>query len=441
MDHRTRDLSESGLPQLLRSSGGRIRDHELRSDKRPQAVPNPIRVILLTSPGRGAVASVRVEGDGAAEIVGQQFRSIRQRPLVEIPIGQAAFGHWSSTDGEEVVLCRRACREHDLADSEAIEIHCHGGRVAVRAVMDSLIGLGCLEQSWSDWVMRQSKDAIVAEAQIALAQAGTLKTASILLDQFSGAFTREIRSIQRVLRSGAPDAAIQRLKPLLSRSALGLHLVQPWHVVLAGRPNVGKSSLINALVGYERAIVYDQPGTTRDAVTADAALDGWPVQLTDTAGLRRGGDALESAGIARARQQLGAADLVVLIFDGSQRWTTEDAKLAQGWPQAVMTYNKCDLPANHLPANRGERPLGFRISAKTGEGIDALVTEMASKLVPAPPPPGAAAPFTARQIDCLNRALAAVSDGQVETALGHLATICEQCDAIDNEVLAEPWRR
>ncbi len=129
---------------------------------------------------------------------------------------------------------------------------------------------------------------------------------------------------------------------MLARAPLGLHLTKPWQIVIAGPPNVGKSSLLNAFVGYQRAIVFDQPGTTRDVVTAATAIDGWPVQVSDTAGLRSSADPLETAGADSAAQQARAADCLLLVFDASQHWTAGNQQLIDAWPQAVVVGNKCD---------------------------------------------------------------------------------------------------
>ena len=109
-----------------------------------------------------------------------------------------------------------------------------------------------------------------------------------LLDQYHGALESEIEAIRTLLRELQPniDAAASRLETLLGRASIGLHLVRPWRVTIAGPPNVGKSSLLNALAGFERAIVFDQPGTTRDVLTVLTAIDGWPIELADTAGWR-----------------------------------------------------------------------------------------------------------------------------------------------------------
>jgi tRNA modification GTPase len=194
--------------------------------------------------------------------------------------------------------------------------------------------------------------------------------------------------------------ALDHLQMLLSRADLGRHLTRPWRVVLTGAPNVGKSSLINALLGYQRAIVFDQPGTTRDVLTATTAIDGWPVELSDTAGLRADGDAIEAEGVTRALAQVAAADLVIEVLDATaaQEWPGHRGQVTEDRSQRdiLVVHNKCDLG---LPPDDG-RPPGICVSAKTGQGMDNLIRAIAECLVPNPPR-SAAMPFTERQISAL----------------------------------------
>ena len=134
--------------------------------------------------------------------------------------------------------------------------------------------------------------------------------------------------------------------------------------MIAGKPNVGKSSLINALVGYDRSIVHPAPGTTRDVVAASTAIDGWPATLCDTAGLHGGGDAIKHNGIALASRRIAEADLVLLVFDASVRWSEEDADLLAGLPDALVVHNKIDAAA----ASDLARPPGLRTAPFAGKG-------------------------------------------------------------------------
>jgi tRNA modification GTPase len=202
-------------------------------------------------------------------------------------------------------------------------------------------------------------------------------------------------------------------------------------VVLAGATNVGKSSLINALAGYERAIVSPQPGTTRDVVTTRTAIAGWPVQLCDTAGLREAADALESAGVALAAGALMDADLVIVVHDASAVEAPEEgdrhillrglrttiAAMVPGQSPVVAAlpaqvrllhvHNKMDL----VDAS-GRRAFasvaGIATSAVTSEGLPELVEAIARALVPLEPAPGAAVPFTVEQVAVLEAAREAV---------------------------------
>jgi tRNA modification GTPase len=191
-----------------------------------------------------------------------------------------------------------------------------------------------------------------------------------------------------------------------------LHLLNPWSVVLAGRPNVGKSSLINALLGYERAIVFDTPGTTRDIVTATTACEGWPISLSDTAGWRDAAGELESQGIAAAKAAARQADLVLLVVDGSQPWTVAEEALCAACPQALLVGNKADLPAQATAIH----PPGIQVSAKTGAGIAELLASIARRLVPQAPPSGVAVPFTEVQAQAIFAARIAVEQDDLATA-------------------------
>lgn len=331
---------------------------------------------LLTPPGRSALATLALTGPCAWQVARQLFQPHSKQPLpLEPAPGKFWLGRMGADLRDEGILAIRQGSSYPL-----IELHVHGGKEVPRYLLELLEHHGVEITSWQRFLYGEQSDSIRAEAAIALTRAPTLRTAQILLDQYHGALHHEIAQ-------GA-------YQPLLARASLGLHLTTPFRVVLAGAPNVGKSSLVNALAGYQRSIVSPSPGTTRDLVTTVIALDGWPVELVDTAGLRIGTESLEQAGIAQARLAIEAADLVLWILD---------ATLPPIWPATTadnlhLIVNKIDQPAAWELSQVGEAP---RVSARTGEGIAALGDRISHWLVPEVPPPGAGVPFTPEQVERL----------------------------------------
>ncbi len=403
----------------------------------------PICVTHLTPPGRGAVATLLVEGPDALDVLQGFLRLKGNRTLANVAAGCPTLGYCSLGSQpdretvEEVVIRRRA--------ADSIELHCHGGYATVSAIQEELAARGCRSTDWCERLARSGQDPIATAAHIALAEARTWRTASILLDQHGGALRGAIGEIRRDIASGDLSAAAAGLERLLERGPVGRHLVEPWQVVLAGPPNAGKSTLTNALVGYDRAIVHHAPGTTRDVVTEAAAIDGWPVSLSDTAGLRDADHPLETAGIHLAKEQLATADLVLLVFDRSVAWSEDDRRVLDSWPDALVINNKCDLPpasaerppgiatsglidlcmVNALtkgvpPGNRASPSIISDARGNGTTGIEELVSAISARLVPNPPPSGAAVPFTADQLAALQSAAKYLAAGDPRGAISLL---------------------
>ncbi len=367
-------------------------------------------VVQLTPAGRGAVAVVLVTGAGAGELVGRFFKAASGRCLSDLPLNRIFFGCWYSTPddpGEELVICRREA---------SVEVHCHGGATCVAAIIAALQSAGAVCLSWEEWLAKVSPDGICVAAQVDLSRAPTQRTAGILLDQFRGALRHEIDRSVVALHEEQLEHASEILNRLLDTTAVGSHLVTPWKVAIVGRPNAGKSSLANALLGYQRAIVQDMPGTTRDVVTATTAVDGWPIELADTAGIRQASDAVEQAGVAFAKQQAAAADLTIVVWDRSGAWTDEDADLTRTSSKVLLVHHKSDLPAIDLSA-----PAGLEVSSVSGGGLSELMSSIADLLVPLAPVAGEACLFREEYREAVRGASGCIERGDAKGAVRWLS--------------------
>jgi hypothetical protein len=431
--------------------------------------------------------------DGYDPLLPQRARTA---PREALPPGRLAYGHVVDAGGEvldEVILHR--------AGPVTWEVNCHGGPAAVAAVGARLAALG-LEQVDSDTLLAaEGVGSIERAARRRLRSAATPLAARILLDQFvpdvrggqgngkrggseeekrggsphpprdktareeravgtsrlpsgqapprratrfSGALGQAVAGIADALAAGRTDEAAAGIDALLDRwETCGRHLADPPRVVLAGRPNVGKSTLLNRLAGRERAITHPEPGTTRDYVETVAALDGLPVVLVDTAGVRETLERIEREGVTRARHQAAGADLVVYLLDAAAGATAEDetalADLRERGAHSCEARGGCgDPPRPHVQpllavwnkADLADGPLGapgdLAVSAETGEGLDALRQEVLERLGYRAPPPGTAVPFAPEQAEALRVAAQHLDEGRADEAARALASLVPQ---------------
>lgn len=352
---------------------------------------------VLTAAGRGAIAVIRIEGPEAIELADAVFRPRSGGPLGRTPSGRPRLGRAGAGLGDEVVAVRFQ------SDPPAVEFQCHGGTAAVESVLAALREAGASVDAAGS-KPRLPADLFRAQALADLPFAPTLRTAEILLDQLHGALGEAMDRLREQARQPL-DGCAATLDALIRSAAIGTRLLQGWSVVIAGRPNVGKSRLFNALAGFDRSIVADVPGVTRDVVTVRTAVEGWPVELRDTAGLRPTVDAVEGLGVELTRQEIRAADLVLLVFDRSVPFEAEDRELLAASERGIVVANKSDLPAAwslDTVEQTGRQPL--EVSARTASGVDELLRRIAAQLVPEPPEPGAGVPFRVEHLRSLERA-------------------------------------
>ncbi len=384
---------------------------------------------VATPPGRGAVGTIVVHGSRALQTVDMLFRPVGSTALRDMPLNRVVYGHWIADDlpGEDLVVCPKA--------STHVEIHCHGGNCAESLVGDTLVAAGAVAVDALEILNRLTGSRYQAELLLACSQAPTPRAARYLLAQLRNHF--EFWSqLQQHLNGKTWQTATQTIDRVRAWSQFGRHLTEPWSVVFCGPPNVGKSSLINCLLGFQRAIVHHQAGTTRDTVSETTAVDGWPVRLSDTAGVRETSDPLERLGIDGTRKSIAHADLLILVVDANQTDTPLLQSLRNQLRPDLVVANKADL-------GRPAQKVGdLLLSAWTGKGVDQLVATIARRLVPTLPSIDQILPVTASQETLLGSIRQWIAEGDQQQANSATAAVCRSLPAFnDPSIPPGPTRR
>lgn len=334
----------------------------------------------LTPPGTGAVAVVEVHLSEAVDpaTAFAAFSADPQRHLSEVSIGRIVYGRWNQ---EDVIIVRTAINRW--------EIQCHGGAAATQQILADLKSAGVTE-SGSVLCERSTHEELQSVIEQTVIRCRTRQTAALALAQADGRLQRlheQLLSLDEQIRRHASEVA-QRWQ------SAAIHLTTPWVVALAGPPNVGKSSLLNAIAGLQRAIVSSVPGTTRDRVETEMFLNGWPFLLVDTAGIRSAPDSeLEAIGIQRSLEAIKASDVVCLIADATDP-TSVDAALLSGLSKSrvptFILWNKCDLMEPEWSLEPPQIASGsvsehFLVSALTGVGLAEFLQRLLDVVLPEKP--------------------------------------------------------
>lgn len=425
------------------------------------SLPADTIAAISTPPGPGAIGILRLSGPRAIEVAQASFRPLNKMPLSQHRPHELVYGDLLDRDGQPIdrVLCTFSRGPVSYTGEDTAEFQCHGSPMVLSLGLEALFSRGARQARAGEFTRRAflngKLDLAQAEAVGDLLEARSREGARHAAGQLTGALSRRIAGVYSALVDimahfhavlDYPDEDIdpfrmEELSGQLSRQEAALRALAGSYrrgqyirdgvpCAIVGRPNAGKSSLLNALVGFDRAIVTNIPGTTRDTVEERAELGGVTLRLIDTAGLRDSDDPIEQLGVERSRAAMEEAALVLLVVDGTEKPTQEDADLARAIAETgkpfILVRSKRDLSEEHADdlASLSQGTPTVSLSARTGEGLDEL-----GRAVEALFPKGTEdkagelitnarqAEAAGRALDCVVRAGQALTDGVTPDAL------------------------
>ena len=390
----------------------------------------------------GAIGILRLSGSEAVTIAAQVFRALDGKALREHAPRKMIYGSLVDREGRVMdhMVCTYSVAPASYTGEDTVELQCHGSPLVLQMGLETLFALGARQALPGEFTKRAflngRLDLTQAEAVVDLIDAQSREGVYQSAGQLAGALSRRVEGIYSELvdlmahfhavldypdedidpfkeeqMTKSMDGAVAKLEALLATHRRGESLVGGLPCAIVGRPNAGKSSLLNALVGYDRAIVTDIPGTTRDTVEERVRLGGVLLRLVDTAGLRDSADPIERMGVERSRGAMEQAALILFLCDRSVPFTTEEQQLleeAMACAPTVLVWNKSDLPCAAVPGLKLPQDMPVvELSAKTGQGLDTLERAVAA-LAPHDDGSVGALLTNARQADAARRALESV---------------------------------
>ncbi|NLY09115.1 MAG: tRNA uridine-5-carboxymethylaminomethyl(34) synthesis GTPase MnmE [Tissierellia bacterium] len=362
---------------------------------------------ISTALGEGGIAIVRLSGKKALEIANRHFKKPNGKPMGDQDHRVLQYGHFYEGDLLlDEVLCVFMKAPHTYTREDMVEIHCHGGIKVVTRVLSTVLRSGARPAEPGEFTKRAflngRLDLTQAEAVIDVIKSHSEKGVELSLRQLQGRLTEAVMDLREKLLSlfafiqadiDYPEEDIERINEkeirsiaedlivnideLLSSYDKGKLLREGIKTVILGKPNVGKSSLLNRLLREERAIVTDIPGTTRDTIEAYIQVHGITLRLLDTAGIRETGDIVEKIGVQRARDEVQEADLLLAVFDRSEPWTDEDESVLEEAlnRKSIILWNKSDKVAANWSdelLNRMQGNLIVETALVEDRGVEAL---------------------------------------------------------------------
>lgn len=367
---------------------------------------------VATAPGEGGIGIIRISGEKSKEILDKVFVPAAAS---EIANRRMTYGHIKDSETGRIideVLCVYMQAPKTYTAEDVVEINCHGGMVPLRKTLQLVLENGARMAEPGEFTKRAflngRLDLTQAEAVIDVIKAKTDKTFDVAMDQLEGVFSAKIKEIRKkivdilvnvTVNIDYPDEDIEEITyekleqdlcsvqadvaKLLASAQTGKIIQEGLAVSIIGKPNVGKSSLMNSLLGEGRAIVTEIPGTTRDTIEEHLSVRGIPVRLTDTAGIRRTDDIIEQMGIEKSKESFNQADLVIFILDSSRELSEEDREIINliNPGKTIVILNKADLESVFTKKDIEEMIPEVSVietSMTTGEGISLIEDKIVS---------------------------------------------------------------
>lgn len=391
---------------------------------------------IATGTQVSAIGIIRLSGDETFRVIDRLFFPYSGKKMSESADRRLIFGELRDRGGEllDVCLCTISRAPHSYTGENTAELQCHGSPTVLRAALDELFALGARQAAPGEFTKRAflngRMELCAAEAVADIIDAETVECAKNAAGQLSGAISRKVDGIYSALTDisshyhavldypdediedfqlesyeGSLTSALTELERLLQSHERGKLMTGGIPAAIAGRPNAGKSSLLNALLGYDRAIVTAIPGTTRDTIEEKLRIGRLTLRLIDTAGIRDTDDEVERLGVERSRAAMSKAELVIAVVDGSGEITDEDREViaqAEAAPKGIVVLSKRDIAEPDAEITTA-LPL-VSLSSVTGDGMDELERVIAEQF-PLPEVPAGEILTNVRQADAVKRAI------------------------------------
>lgn len=391
---------------------------------------------IATGTQVSAIGIIRLSGDETFRVIDRLFFPYSGKKMSESADRRLIFGELRDRGGEllDVCLCTISRAPHSYTGENTAELQCHGSPTVLRAALDELLALGARQAAPGEFTKRAflngRMELCAAEAVADIIDAETVECAKNAAGQLSGAISRKVDGIYSALTDisshyhavldypdediedfqlesyeGSLTSALTELERLLQSHERGKLMTGGIPAAIAGRPNAGKSSLLNALLGYDRAIVTAIPGTTRDTIEEKLRIGRLTLRLIDTAGIRDTDDEVERLGVERSRAAMSKAELVIAVVDGSGEKTDEDREViaqAEAAPKGIVVLSKRDIAEPDAEITTALPVVS--LSSVTGDGMDELERVIAEQF-PLPEVPAGEILTNVRQADAVKRAI------------------------------------